>query len=162
MRSENLFFSAIQFLFVVAMTCTGLSFLALPFAPHIRFKMAGFLTEREDLFIPLGIFILLISALMGIGFYSLQKKAYLQLKMSPTLHIEKELLKDLLEVYWKKKFPDEKLKTDILLHSDQKIEFVAQVPHLDPPFLTEVEKEMSQLLLQHLGYKRDFFFTLIS
>ncbi len=163
MRIENLLFSAMQFFLVLVMACTGLFFIALPWAPHVRFTCAAFIAQRDDLFIPLGGLLLAIALILGIGFYFLQRKAYFQVRMSPAVHVEKALLRTLLESYWKDRYPQEKLKTDVVLHKDQRIEFVAELPNLKETeaqkLLSEVESEVGSLILQQLGYKRDFIFT---
>ncbi len=163
MRIENLLFSAVQFFLVLVITCAGLFFIALPWAPHVRFTCSAFLAQRDDLFIPLGVLLLGAALILGIGFYFLQRKAYFQVKMSPSVHVEKELLCALLDTYWKKRYPEDKLKTDIILHPDQKLEFIAELPFLkaseSQKLLKEVELEVGRLILQQLGYKRDFLFT---
>lgn len=163
MRKENLLFSAVQFFLVLVVGCTGLFFIALPWAPHVRFTCAAFLAERDDLFMPLGGFILGIAVILGVGFYFMQRKAYFQVRMSPAIHVEKALLKTLLEAYWKERYPDDKLKTDVVLHRDQRIELVAELPSLksaEPEkLLADVQLEVGKLMLQQLGYKRDFIFT---
>ena len=163
MRIENLLFSAMQFFLVLVMACTGLFFIALPWAPHVRFTCAAFIAQRDDLFIPLGGLLLAIALILGIGFYFLQRKAYFQVRMSPAVHVEKALLRTLLESYWKDRYPQEKLKTDVVLHKDQRIEFVAELPNLKETeaqkLLSEVESEVGSLILQQLGYKKDFIFT---
>jgi hypothetical protein len=163
MRIENLLFSAVQFFLVLVVACAGLFFIALPWAPHVRFTCAAFLAQRDDLFIPLGILLLGISLILGIGFYFMQRKAYFQVRMSPAVHVEKALLQALLETYWRGRYSDDKLKTEVILHRDQRIEMIAELPSLkssDPEqLLAEVELEVGQLILQQLGYKRDFIFT---
>jgi hypothetical protein len=163
MRKENLLFSAVQFFLVLALACTGLFFIALPWAPQVRFTCAAFLAQREDLFMPLGGLILGVAAILGVGFYFMQRKAYFQIRMSPAVHVERALLKTLLEAYWKERYPEEKLKTDVVVHRDQKLELVAELPHLksaDPEkLLMDVQLEVGKLMLHQLGYKRDFIFT---
>lgn len=163
MRIENLLFSAVQFFLVLVLACSGLFFIALPWAPHVRFTCATFLAERDDFFIPLGGLLLGIALILGIGFYFMQRKVYFQVRMSPAIHVEKALLRTLLEVYWNDRYPDEKLKTDVVLHKDQRIELIAELPQMksaEPEkLLVEVELEIGKLMLQQLGYKRDFIFT---
>jgi hypothetical protein len=163
MRIENLLFSAVQFFLVLVIACAGLFFIALPWAPHVRFLSSNFLAQRDDLFIPLGALLLGVAATLGTGFYFLQRRAYFQVRMSTAVHVEKELLRSLLEIYWKERYPEEKLSTDIIIHPDQRLEFVAELPYLkaseSQQMLKEVELEMGRLILQQLGYKRDFLFT---
>ncbi len=163
MRKENLLFSAVQFFLVVALACMGFFFIALPWAPHVRFTCAAFLVQRDDLFMPLGSLILGVATILGVGFYFMQRKAYFQVRMSPAVHVERALLKTLLEAYWKERYPEEKLKTDVVLHRDQRLELIAELPNLksaDPEkLLREVQLEVGKLMLHQLGYKRDFIFT---
>jgi hypothetical protein len=163
MRIENLLFSAVQFFLVLVLACTGLFFIALPWAPQVRFTCAAFLAQRDDLFMPLGGLILGVAVILGVGFYFMQRKAYFQVRMSPAIHVEKALIKTLLESYWKECYPDEKLKTDVVLHKDQRIELIAELPNLrtaDPEkLLGNVQLEVGKLMLHQLGYKRDFIFT---
>ncbi len=130
MRIENLLFSAVQFFLVLVVSCMGLFFIALPWAPKVRFTCADFIAERDDLFIPLGALLLGVGLILGIGFYFMQRKAYFQVRMSPAIHVEKALLRTLLEAYWKDRYPEEKLKTDVILHRDQRIELIAELPSL--------------------------------
>jgi hypothetical protein len=163
MRIENLLFSAVQFFITLGIACAGLFFIALPWAPHVRVVCAAFLTQRDDLFVPLGAVLLAVATILGVGFYFLQRKAYFQVRMTTAVHVEKELLRSLLHNYWKNRYPEYKLKTDIVLHSDQRIEFVAELPllkSLEPKkLLGEIELEVGRLMVQQLGYKRDFIFT---
>lgn len=163
MRIENLLFSAVQFFFVLVLACAGLFFIALPWAPHVRFTCASFLAERDDYFVPLGLLLLGVALILGIGFYFMQRKAYFQVRMSPAIHVEKALLRTLLDNYWKDRFPNEKLKTDVVLHKDRRIELIAELPPINTSepakLLADVELEVGKLMLQQLGYKRDFLFT---
>lgn len=163
MRKENLLFSAVQFFLVLTVACMGIFFIALPFAPQVRFTCASFIAERDDLFMPLGGLLLGIAIILGVGFYFMQRKAYFQVRMSPAIHVEKALLRTLLDVYWKERYPEEKLKTDVVLHRDERIELIAELPALksadSEKLLADVQLEVGKLMLQQLGYKRDFIFT---
>jgi hypothetical protein len=163
MRIENLLFSAVQFFLVLVVACAGLFFIALPWAPHVRFLCSAFLAQRDDLFIPLGALLLAVAAILGVGFYFLQRRAYFQVGMTTAVHVEKELIRQLLDVYWKKRYPEEKLKTEIVLHPDQRLELIAELPFVpaaeSQKLLKDVEMEVGRLIWQQLGYKRDFLFT---
>ncbi len=163
MRAENLLFSAVQFFLVLVFATAGLFFIALPWAPQIRFKSASFLVEQGAFFIPLGVILLALALALGIGFYFLQRRAYLQINMNPAAYLEKEVLRGLLEMYWKKRFPQDSLKTDIVFHRSQKIEFIAELPSLDSSVIEklfeEVEEDLGQLLVHQLGYRKEFTFT---
>ena len=163
MRTESLLFSAVQFFLVLVLAIAGLFFIALPWAPEIRFKAASFLVEQGAFFIPLGAVLLAIAVALGIGFYFLERRAYLQIQTNPSAYLEKEVFRGLLEMCWKKRFPEGSLKTDVIFHRNHTVEFVAELPALDSnvveKLFEEVEEEVSRLLVHQLGYRKEFTFT---
>lgn len=141
--------------------CVGLFFIALPWAPQVQMKCAALILERGDLFVPLGIFLCSIGAVLGISLFFWQKRPYFQLQMKPPVEIEIEVIQGLLQKYWNTTFPQDHLKTDAVIHSDQKIELMAELPFEEIPkkFLSKIENEVGHLLAKQLGYKREFLFT---
>jgi hypothetical protein len=166
MNYRNLLFSAVQFFLVLVVFCAGLFFVALPWAPKVSYKCAAFLTDRADVFIPLGGILLALGVVLGVGFYFLQKKPYFQVKMKPPVEVEVDVIHGILEAYWKTLFPGQNLKTEAIVHFDQKIEFVAELPSLSDPktekLLKEIEHDIGRLLVRNLGYKREFIFTFLT
>lgn len=162
-NSKNLLFSAVQFFLVLVLGAAGLFFIALPWAPRIRFKSASFLIENDGFFIPLGVILLVIAMALGMGFYFLQRRSYLRINMNPSAYLEKEVLRGLLEMYWKGRFPHDTLKTDVIFHRNQQIEFVAELPSIDSSMIEnlfeEVEEEVGKLLMHQVGYRKEFTFT---
>jgi hypothetical protein len=165
MNYKNLLFSAVQFLLVLVCCCTGLFFIALPWAPHVRYKWAAFLTQRDDVFIPLGSIILGVGIILGIGFYFMQKRPYFQVRMKPPVEVEVEVIQGLLETYWKTLFPEQSLKTEAVVLPNQKIEFIAEIPLMSDKktkkLLQNVEQDVGRLLVRNLGYKKEFLFTFL-
>ncbi len=170
MNSKESLFSALQFLLVVIVCCAGLFFIALPSAPHLQYKCAAFLVEREDLFVPLGSLILAVGAALGVGFYFLQRRYYFQVSMKPPVDIEPaveattSVIRGILDRYWKETFPSEQLKVDAVIHADQKIELIAELPlsEIKPSHLKEIEKSLGRLLTHQLGYRKKFLFTFLN
>ncbi len=162
MRTGHLLFSAVQFLFVVAILCIGGCLIALPWAPHFRFKMAEFFFNRSDLFLPLGSILLGVGLILAVGFYFIYRRQYYQVKLST---VEMALLRSMVGVYWKKIFPDENLAADLIVGKDQKLELVMEVPSLladeHEKLLEKVEKEVGSLLASQLGYKAEFLITIV-
>jgi hypothetical protein len=166
MKTGNLLFSAVQFFLSIAILCGGGFLAALPLAPKVRFKMAQFFFEKEDLFLPVGLILFSIGLILLVGFYFMYRRQYYQVKLKASVHdIELALLQATLSVYWKKLFPKQDLSTDVFLHKDQKIELVAEVPSLSPQehkeLLKKVENEVGTLLSKQLGYKREFLLTVL-
>lgn len=166
MRTGNLLFSAVQFLLATAILCSGGFIAALSIAPKVRFQLAQFFFERDDLLLPLGLVLLLIGLILLVGFYFMYRKQYYQVELKASVHnVEIALLQSTLSVYWKKLFPEHDLSTDVFLHKDQKIELVAEVPTLSleehEKLLQKVEKEVSALISYQLGYRKDLLLTVV-
>jgi hypothetical protein len=166
MNSKSALFSAVQFLLIVVVCSAGLFLMALPWAPQVSARCASFLTQRSDLFLPLGCFILAVGIALGVGFYFLQKKIYFQVSMKPPVSLETHVIQGILDHYWKNAFPGQHLKTEAIIRPDQKIELIAEFPLISeghpPQMLKEIEHEIGQLLLRKLGYRKEFFFTFLN
>lgn len=161
-------FSAVQFLIVVAVLAAGGFLMALPYAPAVKFKLASFFSERTDLFLPLGAIITFMGLILLIGFYWMNRKRYFQVSMKMPAHrieAEEELVLKILMSYWKQMFPEEELMTDVFIHTDQKIELIAEIPKLNEAnqkkALHKIEEDVGSLLAKQLGYKREFLLTVI-
>ena len=165
MNSKTGLFSAVQFLLVVVVCCTGLFLIALPWAPQASQKCAAFFMERSELGIPLGSFLLVVGVILGVGFYFLQRKAYFQITMMPPTEVDAHVIQGVLDHYWQKNFPGQQLKTEALVHPDQKIELIAEFPLISeaqvPQMLQEIEHEVGLLLASKLGYQKEFLFTFL-
>lgn len=165
MNSKSALFSAVQFLLVLVVCCAGLFLMVLPSAPQVSTKCAAFLIERTDLFMPLGGLVLAVGIVLGVGFYFLQKKTYFQISMKPPAYLEAYVIQGILDHYWKNAFPGQNLKTEAIIHPDQKIELIAEFPLISeeqtPKMLKEIEHEIGHLLLRKLGYRKEFLFTFL-
>lgn len=168
MSMRNPLVSAIQFLMVMALLVVGLFFIALPSAPALRFELAAFLMNREGLFLPLGLMIIAVSVALLVGIYWLDHKSYFQVSLkgaSDLVSVDKELIRTNFVTYWKRLFPEEALEVDVVIHKDDQIELVAEIPSLDEESqqktFVRVEKEMGLLLEKQLGYRKEFLLTLV-
>ncbi len=165
---RNHLLSAIQFLMVCAVLAVGIFFTALPLAPAIRFELASFLMNRPELFLSLGLILIAVGVALAMGLYWLDRKSYFQVSMkgaSDPVTVEKELIRSGLASYWKGVFPEEALQTDVIIHRDNKLELVAEIPLLgeegQKKVLEKMEKEIGLLLERQLGYRREFLLTVI-
>lgn len=165
---RNPLLSTVQFLMVCVVFTIGLFFTALPLAPAIRFELASFLMNRAELFLPLGLIMIAVGVMLAMGLYWLDQKSYFQVSMkgaSDPVTVEKELIQSGLNSYWKGVFPEETLQTDVVIHKDNKIELIAELPplaeELQKKTLDKIEKEIGLLLERQLGYRREFLLTLL-
>lgn len=161
-------FSAVEFLIVVVVLASGGFLMALPWAPVVRFKLAAFFAEQETFFLLLGSIVVLMGLVLLFGFYWMNRKRFFQVVMKAPekrIEVEEELVLTSLSIYWKRLFPEEELMTDVLIHRDQKIELIAEIPKLEEEtqkvLLEKVEKEIGALLARQLGYEREFFLTVV-
>jgi len=165
MRTGNLLFSAVQFLFVVALISIGGFLYALPMAPDVRFKLSVFFTDRPDLLRPVGIMVLAAGLILGIGFYTMYKRRFFRVRLSPHLTVELPLIRSMVEQYWKEALPEHSLGVDVFLHKDQKLEISLEMPLLDEEksqiLLETVEAQLGRLLKKQIAYDREFFVTVI-
>jgi len=168
MRAGNNIFSAVQFLFVAAVIAAGFFFVAFPWAPHVRFKLAFLLTDRPDLFFSIGAMLLTIGLMLLVGFYTMYRKRFFQLSMRAPQRItfvEMIVLRSSVERYCREAFSTQMQLTDLFLHKDQKIEMVVQMPDLNgaerKAILERAEKELGRMLKRQMGYQRDFLLTVV-
>jgi hypothetical protein len=163
MRTGHNLFSAVQFLTVTALLCAGGFFVALPYAPGVRCKLASFLMNRPDLFLVTGLTILGLGFLLLIGFFFMLRRRYFQVVLKgSSAEVEPALLSELAGAVWKKHFQDATRVTDVVVHGNQTMELVVETPQSpDPILLEKVEKELTHMLEKQLKYKRDLFVTVI-
>lgn len=161
-------FSAVEFLIVVVVFASGGFLITLPWTPVVRFKLAAFFAEQEGFFLLLGAVIILMGFVLLFGFYWMNRKRFFQVVMKvpeKRVEVEEELVLASLSIYWKGLFPEEELMTNVLIHRDQKIELIAEIPKLEEEaqkvLLEKVEKEVGVLLARQLGYEREFFLTVV-
>ena len=136
----------------------------LPWAPKARMQLSQFFLNRSDLLLPLGAILLGIAILLFAGFLMLHRRRFTQLTME-AYSIDSKLLRDLLEDYWKKRFPIEEYAVDIMLHPGPRIECIVELPPLDPEaqevIFSEIEQELGILFASQLGYRDKFLVTAI-
>lgn len=165
MRKGNLLFSAVQFIFVVALFLLGGLFIGLHYAPHMRMSLAHFITDQVVNLSFLGYITICCAFLLCIGFYVMHRGSYFRIRMAGgDVVVEPKLIEGLVQDYWQERFPQNALKTEVILRGYEQIEVVAEMPQSEwearEVLLSEIEKELSALLSAHLGYRREWMMTL--
>lgn len=168
MKSGQVLFATVQLLITAVVFCTGGLFLCLPFAPHVRFKLASLFSARDDLFLVLGSGLLGLGVILLIGFYFMNRHSYYQIELKHNKHAaaaDVEILRKLIAIYWKQSFPEKNLSSDVVVHG-KKIEVIVEVPPMSldeqEELIEKVEKEIGELLEKQVGYEREFLFTVFS
>jgi hypothetical protein len=166
MKTSHLLFSAVQFLFTVLILLVGGFFIGLYYAPHLRFTIGQFFIEHGEIFIAIGLSVLGCGILLLLGFYAMNRGAYFRFAIpAKSALIEASVVRSYVNKYWAGQFPDSELQTDVLLHSNQKMEISLEMPPLKTQehqaFLDKVEKDLRHLLSHSLGYDGDFLLTII-
>ncbi|MGE0670929.1 MAG: hypothetical protein AB7H48_09235 [Parachlamydiales bacterium] len=166
MRKGNLLFSAVQFIFVVALFLLGGLFIGLHYTPHLRMSIANLIMDQAVNLSFLGYVTIVCALLLCIGFYVMHRGAYFRIRMDGgDVIVEPKLIEGLVQDYWKERFPENELKTEVILRGYEQIEVVAEMPQTEltarEVLLPEIEKELGALLSAHLGYRREWMMTLI-
>ncbi len=166
MRKGNLLFSAVQFIFVVALFLLGGLFIGLHYAPHMRMSLANFITDQDVNLSFLGYVTICCALLLCIGFYAMHRGTYFRIRMEGgDVIVEPKLIEGLVQDYWKSRFPENVLRAEVILRGYEQIEVVAEMPQTElearEVLLCEIEKELGALLSAHLGYRRELMMTLI-
>jgi len=167
MFSRNIILSLIHFFLVIGLILSGVFFLILHFVPTARVQATEVFSSQTPFFLILGGGLLLFAVALFISFSRMHHKHYYRVSMNGhEMEVDDAVLKGIIEQYWKRIFPDQHVATDLILHpKKQKIEIVVEIPGL--PFedhealLQRVEKELGEILTQQLGYKKEFFVSIL-
>ncbi|HEY2811442.1 MAG TPA: hypothetical protein VGJ00_08660 [Rhabdochlamydiaceae bacterium] len=166
MRSSQLLFSAVQFIFTLLVLLVGGFFIGLHYAPHLRFAVAQFFIAHAESFIAIGMSVMGCGAFLLIGFYAMNRGSYLHFHIpAKNSEVEAAVIRGYIKKYWKGQFPENDLLADVHMRTGKKLEIALEMPPLKESdcvtLLKKVEKELSQLLVQSLGYQKDFLLTVL-
>src|SRR5689334_18878970 len=130
MKTGNLLFSAVQFMFAMLIILLGVFFVGLQYASHLRYTIADFFSQSAH-FSFIGYLILACGGLLLAGFYTMHRGVYYRIKMGRNeVLIDSAVIQEMAREYWKTIFPDQNLTIEIDLSNKQKIEMFAEFPLL--------------------------------
>lgn len=166
MKTGNLLFSAVQFIFVILVLLIGAFFVGLQYAPQLQSDIAAFFSKGSAYFSWIGYCILGCGALLLMGFYVMHRGAYYSFRMGGhEVLIDPAVVQGYVQEYWKKCFPGQELSVEIDFAKDQRISVVVEMPLLplekQLEVLEKAESDLSQILQKHLGYRKDFLFSIL-
>jgi hypothetical protein len=166
MKSGNLLFSAVQFLFVVVIMMLGVFFIGLQHASYLHFAVVQFLSQQTFPFSLIGFLILGCGALLLYGFYAMHRGWYYTLNMGRhEALVDLPVIQGVVREYWKTVFPEQDLTIEVNVTKEQKIEMFMELPLLTPEkqlkALEKAQLDLSDLLQKHLGYRKDFSLSVL-
>lgn len=166
MKSSNLLYSAVQFVFAALIVLLGGLFLGLQHAPHLRFAVADFFAQSSVHFSLIGYLIIGCGALLLIGFYAMHRGVYYQVSMGrKEALIDPTVIREYVSIYWKQVFPEDDLSVQVGLSKRQKIEMFVEFPPISDEkqlaILEKAEKDLGMLLKKHLRYDKEFLVSVL-
>ncbi|NGX33736.1 MAG: hypothetical protein K1060chlam1_00077 [Candidatus Anoxychlamydiales bacterium] len=163
MRAMQILISAIHLVFMMLIFAIGSFFVMLYFKPEFIEIFINFMLENTDIVLKIGLFTLSLAFILFISFYQLHKKQYLKVLMKKNkTDIDTKLIKNYIEKYFERIYPDKKNNFQVNVDVKDKLEIIARVDNLDnkKEFLLNIEEKIGKLLLDHLNYDKEFIFTL--
>lgn len=166
MKSSNLLYSAVQFVFSVLVILLGGLFIGLQYAPQLRFSIAHFFSQSTVHFSLIGYLVLGCGFLLLIGFYAMHRGVYYQLRMGQKeTWIDPAVIRGHVKEYWKEVFPDHDLSVQIDLSKEQKIEIFVELPAVceetQMATLEKAEKALAAILKKQLRYEKEFHLCIL-
>ena len=166
MRTGDILFSAIHFFVVLVIASTGGFFIAVAKIARVRFFFSHLFSEKYEIFFPIGASLLVFTAILFIGLYAMNRKQYYKIRMQHhKTAVDEALIQKYVDKYWKEVFPNKKVSAGVIVHGNQKIEVIAEIPDLSyenqRELLEKIEIELGGIFAQHLGYQRDFDVSII-
>ncbi|WP_420422200.1 hypothetical protein [Simkania sp.] len=165
MRSGNVLFSAVHFFVILLILSLGGLLLALPYAETFRFHLTYYIYERPGLFKLIGGVTLGFGLLLFLGFYFLNKRRFLTVRMGPAMtQIDERVVQDYVQDYFKEKHTSDEGVVDVVVQKGEVLEIIVPAPK---DWEGEVEEHLQRLqndlgdrLSRRLGYYKEFYLTL--
>ena len=163
MRLGNLLFSALHFFVVFFILMVGIFFLVLPYAEHFRILLIDALLSHLLYFQLFGGLLVGIGTLFLIGLYMMHRRRFFQIQMEAAkIEVDEQLIRKIVENYWKQHFPNHAYLTDVALKGTQELEIFTSLPEeKEEAFFEEVQRELGSLLARQFGYQKPFTLTLV-
>ncbi len=157
--------SAFHFFLAIVIAFSSIFFLQAGLSPWLKVSFFSFF-EKPGAFIFVGFMGVLFSLLLFVAFYYIHRKSFYRVKMQAgTLSIEEEVVKGILEAFFRKQMPEISFVISIHFYRKKKLEIVAYVPAaLRSAFyigLAKSENALGKELLDKLGYEGAWHVTAI-
>lgn len=158
MQLKQAISSSLQLFSVFAFLSAGLFFFALPFLPEAKVRLAHLILEQGEACTQVGIVFFSLGLLFFIGFYGVNRRKELILKMGKhPISVHVDVIEEMLE---------QRLKThSIILHgveimNGKRLEISVSLGPVEAAkqesLLKEVERSLESLLRERFGYFKPF------
>jgi len=166
MRSSHLVSSGVQFLFAVFLLLLGGGFIGLHHNTQLRWIIADFFLNSTVSFLLIGGAILAGGVLLLLCFYQIHKGRYYRLTMGEhKAFVDPAVIRSYAELYWKEVLPKGDFQVEAKIRRGDKIELFLEFPPVAEEeqllLLQRAEKELGMIFEQQLGYKREFFVSVL-
>lgn len=166
MKTGNVLFSAVQFLFAALVVLMGGCLIGLQYAPHARFVFAHFIEQSPSLFFVVGYGVLGSGILLLTGFYFMHRGVYYRVKMGAgEMRVDPVIVRRYVHTYWKEAFPEQEISVEVGVSQGHKLEIFLTLAFLSQDAqmaaLENAEPALTRLLQKHLGYKQKFSLSIL-
>jgi hypothetical protein len=167
MRKNSLFFSLLDLCITAGLISAGTFLIALSLVPRVEMVVSSFFSDHPELPLLFGIIMLSLGIFLFIAFYARNRGQYYTVNMSPhEVTIDTSIIRTYAEIYWQTHFPGDKTQIEVLLHKNQKIELIAEMPNVpfesQRLFLERAERELGVILAEKFSYQRAFLVTFVT
>lgn len=157
MRASHFFTFLLNGLVALLFLLLGILSLALPWAPHFRQAYIDFLSNSALGLILIGLGFVFVALLLLFPLIKNKRRYYYIKSDCNAVIVDKNLIKQSIEAYWKRQFRSDDIDSDIEFKHDN----ILVSAHLPPyPFekqkelLKKIEADLSQLLREVLDYRK--------
>jgi hypothetical protein len=162
-RFSNALLSFVHFFTVIGVGFLGIILILLGKSDAARIEIAEALVAKNATFIWAGGVFLIVSALLGIGLYAMNRMVAFRVHMHPLMHeVDTQLIRKSVAHFWNQTFPTAPAEIDVKIDAKQKIEIFAEIekiPEEEEFFLENAEVALGAHLFHLLGYKKDYCVT---
>jgi hypothetical protein len=166
MRTGKVLASGLQLLVAIKLLILGALSIAVAVFPSLRATVTYYIGQYPNAMLLVGYFIFALGLLLFLAFYAMNRGQYYQVGFRIPIEVDTKIIQTYTEEYWKKLFPEEDLHVEVVIHKNQTIEVIAEMPGLtfeeQKKMLECTEKELGSLLARHIGYQKELLFTVLA
>lgn len=166
MRTRTFILSYAYLLFTFLTTAGALFFFSLSYSNGLRQEVVSLILDHSLLLRFIGLGALLFALFLIYTYRRIRGKKFYQIKWGDNKAlVDKIIIEEYVQDYWKESFPDEPELPEVTIRAKNRLEIMARLPKVseddEEGLLSRVENELGVLLARHLGYEDDLYLTLI-
>lgn len=154
-----------HFLVIFLFFLVSLFFVLLPHLPLMRMDLIDWLSNHYEQSTQVGLGCLLVTFLCFLGFYSLEKRKYLVIRMgidriSIDLKVLRKAIKDCFVQEFAQKISLQEVGVNSKSHLELTVHLASSTIEEKEKLLAEVNRHLSALLKERFGYAQPFYTNL--